>query len=819
MEVKSLRKRLNDGAQALAEKAGNYIRHYVSAPEEAPSRSRESDLNRIVRGAGYLCGAFLIAGASLGGGASAYCRPLGAALLVSAERGVIWTYAGLVLSVIVKGGNLSLAYLFAYTAALVLRIILCRSLSVKERRQKLFGEPFALRAAVGCAAAFSVGIYRMIAGGFLLDDLGLTLIELAVTPAAAFIFNGALSPVKRFTVHYEAGTAALIACGVWALRGADIFGFSLCAFAAFIATLYVSKTGGVLRGGVIGLLCGLAYSPSLSPAFAFAGLASGLLWGVSSVVAVAAACITGIAYGAYQNGFAVFYSFAPDLVASSALFTPFVQFGLLPKLLIYSSSTSLPNDAVSAASVSAYKEKAANERLESLSDAMSCLSEVFYALSDRLRRPGIFETRQLCDRTCRTYCDKCPMNTLCWSSEYSSTVDAMNKLTRGIVTNGCAREEDVPAYFRERCRFMEKILSELNLAHAEQLEAAARTDKTEVFALDYEALAKLLTGACEANCAEFEIDCALSERLRKRARMINLCASSVCAYGKRRRLIVAGGLDLSKVRLSAREIKRSFSEVCGIPLSEPEFSVDSDYITMTLHAAPVISAECAKASISKQNERINGDSVTSFSNREDYFYALICDGMGSGREAALTSRVTSIFLEKLLGAGNAKSTVLEMLNNFIRSKNLECFSTVDLLEIDLLGKKAGFIKSGAAPSFILRDGKLFRITSNSLPVGITREINAEEIKFELEPEDIIVMISDGIAQCFEDSLWLAELLTYGWEDEAPVDGMSGKKISLDAMANKILAGAAENNPRSDDMTVALIRIKSAADAEKEEDAA
>lgn len=106
----------------------------------------------------------------------------------------------------------------------------------------------------------------------------------------------------------------------------------------------------------------------------------------------------------------------------------------------------------------------------------------------------------------------------------------------------------------------------------------------------------------------------------------------------------------------------------------------------------------------------------------------------------------------MLSSGNRKSIVLKMLNNFIRNKNLECFATVDLLEIDLLSGEAGFVKSGAAASYVIRGGKLFKIASDSLPIGITREITAEDIRFTLLPGDLVVMISDGVSQSFEDGV-------------------------------------------------------------------
>lgn len=57
---------------------------------------------------------------------------------------------------------------------------------------------------------------------------------------------------------------------------------------------------------------------------------------------------------------------------------------------------------------------------------------------------------------------------------------------------------------------------------------------------------------------------------------------------------------------------------------------------------------------------------------------------------------------------------------------------------------------------------MFKIASGTIPVGITREINAEQIKFRLERGDVVVMVSDGVAQTLEDSAWLADIIIGGW---------------------------------------------------------
>ena len=147
--------------------------------------------------------------------------------------------------------------------------------------------------------------------------------------------------------------------------------------------------------------------------------------------------------------------------------------------------------------------------------------------------------------------------------------------------------------------------------------------------------------------------------------------------------------------------------------------------------------------------------------------------------------------------GNGKAVTLEMLNGFMRSRGTECSATIDLAEIDLITGEACFVKSGAAPSFVVRGGNLYKLQSKTVPIGIMHELDAEKIRFDLIEGDILIMLSDGITQSLEDGVWLANLITYEWDD------------SLSVMADKIIDNAAINNRRSDDMTVILCRVMSA----------
>jgi stage II sporulation protein E len=471
---------------------------------------------------------------------------------------------------------------------------------------------------------------------------------------------------------------------------------------------------------------------------------------------------------------------------------PLSYYGLLPRLPVFAQPA-----ADNAGDIALITEKKQNDtvlRMNSLSEALARLSDVIYTLSDRLRRPGIIDLKQICDSSFDRHCSRCSLASLCLERECTSTLDAQSKITTELYTKGRIELDSVPGFLRERCYNIGNIVSEINLDTAALVEKLIRSDKTEAFALDYESLSKLLNESISENDMEYRIDAELTEKLRRSLRYMDMPQARALCWGARRKQVILNGVELAGIRLGADEIRRAVENTLQTRLTRPKFNIEGENVEVSMSVRRRFNVENARATSVKESESANGDTALMFETREDYFYTMISDGMGSGREAAVTSKLCRIFVEQLLSGGNGKAVTLEMLNGFIRSRGNECSATVDLAEIDLITGHACFIKSGAAPSFVLRNGNLYKLQSKTVPIGIMPALDAEQIKFDLTEGDIIIMLSDGVAQSLEDGVWLANLLTYEWEN------------NLQLMAEKIIDNAALNNKRSDDMTAALVRI-------------
>ena len=412
--------------------------------------------------------------------------------------------------------------------------------------------------------------------------------------------------------------------------------------------------------------------------------------------------------------------------------------------------------------VDSLRHRDSNERFRGISDAFSSLSEMFYNLSDRFRRPGTLDLRRICDDAFDSFCRDCPNKTVCWGLEYAGTLGTVNGLISRLHTRGKVTGSQISEEMRHRCDSIDSILGKINRDCATLTGEMLKNNRTEILAMDYESAANIINDALEEDDGEYRFDHELEQKIAEYLKDACVHAKGVTVYGNRRRQIVIRGADFEQAKVTSETLRGDLGEMCGLQLSAPVFEVDNGASVLTLRAKKKIEVMGAQNNLAADG-RVSGDSVNLFSNKKDYFYALISDGMGCGSEAALTSGICSVFLEKMLRAGNRAWTSLRMLNNMIRSREAdsirECSSTVDLLELDLMTAQGAFIKSGAAPSFVIRGGTVHRLQAGTVPIGIIRALDAQETGFALKPEDTVVMISDGILQNDPECEWIAEYLT------------------------------------------------------------
>ena len=735
--------------------------------------------------------------------------PLGIAAL-AAMRG--WTaVAGLLGGVLSMAGMGSVGYIYAALMMLTAAMRIFVSLPGSGRRllpdsPGVFMEFPQLRAAIATIAGFTAALYQLFITGATTATLLFAVTTVLSCTAGTLLFAGFLDaqltpgellgqpdPAEPMperergeVLQLQLGALSLGFFIVLSLRGATFFGLMLPYLFSAAATLLVSKRLGALYGSVAGLLISLGASAVYAPTFALLGLASGLLFELGSFYALALGVAAGAVWGSYVGGLTGFLTVTPEMLIVSLLLLPLLgRIGSSASVLERKEAAVAAEEAIRRSAMQ--HRRVSEDRMSEMADAFASLADVFRRVTDS-SAPDPEELRLACDRACARHCADCEDKPGCAGEE------ALRAVSGAFTGQENAGSVELPEQLSSVCRRAEEIFKDCKQECAQLLQIHGTASVTDALSRDYELISRLLCEAVSSVKEENREDVELGAALREIMIGYGVPGAAAAVYGDRRRWIVAGGSNWQGAAAMSEDLRREFSLLCGTRLSPPSFEVADGTVTLEMRSVRRFSADTCRAYRAADTDSVSGDTITFFDNDRDYFYALLSDGMGHGSRAALTSGVCSVFLERMLGAGNAKTTTLRLLNNLIRMGGEESGATVDLLELDLLGGQASFIKSGAAPSYVKRGENLFRIRSKTVPIGLTEVLDAEKIRFDVEPGDVIVMLSDGICQSGEDAPWLMEILSGDFSGE------------LSPIAERIVGVAAGTHDRRDDMSVALIRV-------------
>ena len=586
-------------------------------------------------------------------------------------------------------------------------------------------------------------------------------------PAFTYAFLGYFD--KKKEIHEKRRDMSLLAFAfafTVLLSPLELKGVSLSLAPAAAFTLCAARKRGFAFGGVYGIVCGLVSGGAATGALGVMGMTYGLLVNETESLALV------LSYMLAVTGYFYLSGVAGTVVASAILLAVFLAFIPLKKQIPLCRPTK-----------STAEKRATDRKLAGYAATFSSLSSLFYTVSDATKEEGITNFNERIVKTVDSYCSHCQGCELD-KSEIS------NFFTSEFRRYGVTAYSRIPTHITSRCPnacAMAKSVNSLQTVREKDAEKGLKQ-----IADEYSAISSILIEGAkkQENAGSFDRD--LAERVKGLLSENGVSCDGVRVQGTRLRTVTVYGVKPQEIKCSPNEISKTVSAATKTKMSRPELVIHDDYTLMKLKTAPAFRVEFAKLSEAKNGETVCGDTVSVFENDEKYFYCLVSDGMGSGRDAALTSRLSAIMLEKLLTVGAEKESALRLLNKTLVEKDQEVFATVDLLEIDRVNSTATVIKAGAAPTILIRGGKSFLIESRTPPAGIMEKVIADKKTFRIEKGDMIVMLSDGILQTGNPSI-------------LPDDGIPPMPAAR-ALANKIMHDAQMNSEVADDMSVCVLRI-------------
>ena len=736
---------------------------------------------------------------------------------------------------------------------------------------RLFAEHPFLRMLTAGVCGLAAGLSAVVTGGFHIYDLLCALCMLVIPPAVCFLLvscfgeagltllfsprplrgnaalrgsdlteedGGAVKVWRKFHALPLVSVCVLIAAVVFSARGfriplgSELLGIEITTLLGLVLTLFASSRLGVIPGVAIGVICGLAAEPGLAPMFILCAGCYALLRYVSHRSAVLGGCTVGAGWCALVEGIEVLTAQIPAILLAIPLF--FLTERLWLALPHGQRSERVDREleeftaAVTASLTAESRAEAQRARMKALSDAFGSLSKRFYDLSSQLKRPRMLDLRRICDESFGKACARCKNRDICWGTEYERTLEAQTRLAAQLHTGGKASAEALPDSLQDFCPYMEDIVTDINGRCARMTEILLKSEKTEVFAADYAAIASLLSDALEEDrnaeedfsCNREAADAIYDYLTAEGVRVQGVVVGGKRGSGRQRVIVRAAGFEGVADRLPA--IRDRVGEILGCPVTPPAFDEGEDggaSAVMTLSSEAKLTVAFSGSTLPADHPRgaalpealthdtpaggydppaVCGDHIALFKSGDACFYALISDGMGSGEEASTTSDICAMFLEKMLSAGNRVEVSLRMLDSVIRSKNTgtgeECSATVDLMELDLMDGRAVFAKNGAAPTYVVREGTVYKLHAPTLPIGIVKDTPPRLLRFRTHPGDVVVMVSDGVTLGNDECPWLIDLLS------APMP-TSMDSLRRDIIKRALTAGS------EDDLSAIAIRVE------------
>lgn len=780
-------------------------------------------------------------------------NPMAAALLCAAEGGrVAWVLGGMLLGLWQSGG--SYWYIIGALCALLLRIVArlwgaspgdARAYSAEQMRRHLqtrlhqcidrlfrpssaaspaptsppaviFDEAIHWRAAAATISALIPCLAIPIQNGLPFYDLYGAVFYLTLMPALTTLFCFAISDrpsiesIKHALVWRLVGGGILLGALCLCGRSVTVLGLAPVVVLSVILCLGFVQRYGLGAGLAIGVWCGLCYDALTIPMFLIFTLIYALLKEAIDHSASIPAALAALAYLLLCGDTTAVRRLLPSLIGGCLLF-------LSGQRLLQRASEIKSKKEVGESQRDEWRkfwmrEQMRNDQLIShlsaASGTFSHLSEVFRQFEKKTLAPSALELRRLCEEAMDNHCRDCPREAQC-ASHYSLPITAtLQAFTRTLQESGKVTDAQWEKDLRAFCPSRQAIMADINHGMTRLNYEKLKDAGCEPFAHECDEIAHLLRDVIRADRDDEPKSSHddLTEQVRAYLRKHDMKAEPLIMQNRDRIEVRLMGLSPTTLTLPADQFQKDLADILDAPVSRLQYE-GGDLDLLTLHTLPKLHADYVHRSLAatqaSEGRGICGDTLRVFVSERGIFYALLCDGMGCGNRAAQTSGLCGIFLERLLRADLDIKTALRMFNHYLLFRNNtpaeEITTTVDLFALNLYTGQGCFVKSGAAPSLILREGRLFRVCAHTLPIGILNAVDVQIIPFEVTPGDHILLMSDGVSDTEEGEDgkeggdWLSEYLA----QDLPSD---------DTILIRELFNRARANGSEDDMSVISIRI-------------
>lgn len=243
-------------------------------------------------------------------------------------------------------------------------------------------------------------------------------------------------------------------------------------------------------------------------------------------------------------------------------------------------------------------------------------------------------------------------------------------------------------------------------------------------------------------------------------------------------------------RVSGQRLVKAIEKQTGGQYHRVQRSEAGGYARLEILPEGGIAAESGSFQRPREHGEPSGDYMSVF-NAGQYLYAAVSDGMGTGEEAGICSRMLVETLKELLAAGFSPESAITLSAEYLKcSIAEESFATLDLMRINRITGVMDFYKCGGCKSFIVSSGEAAIVPGGGYPAGIMDGVEAVHSSYTARSGDTVIMMTDGAA---------------GIEPSCISDIMESDAETLSSMLGTA-ACRAITPETSDDITILVIKL-------------
>ena len=527
-----------------------------------------------------------------------------------------------------------------------------------------------------------------------------------------------------------------------------LWGFKVLEIVALVTILIYGWGNGALLGATTGLMMGLTYSclcetsMSFVVAMAFSGFIAGFLRRFGKL-AVIIPFIIGNVYIIY-NGLGsshISIIVCETLIASVVLFfmPKFIERKLDNLFDLGKGLEAVRNNLLS-------PTKEAKEKIGAVSEVFESLSEITIPTSKETEKETADVIKKYILGYVNNKCISCSDMDECIDKE---NLDETAEFLAEKLENGEPIEHEMLKF---DCKHSKQIIDDIynmytNMRITRVLKLR-ELENTEKVARQYKEVSKLLDNIANDLKEGALVKDASQQKLRDELKFAGYNVYED-EFEKTEDLTeytfvtdILTNIDKQKktiVELASNILEQSMTVKLILNISKTEKS------KIKLISTPKYSISTEIVSENKTGEEVSGDTYLQTELNDLRKLTVISDGVGSGEDASKSSTAVVNMLDRLLSGGFSEEKAIEIVNNIVKLKGEdELYASLDAAIINQRNGECYFIKLGAAPTYLIADGKVVVITSNSIPVGLVEDNEFVPICKKLKEGDFVIQVSDGI---------------------------------------------------------------------------